>query len=462
MDILLYLSELLKQQTSVGIADLGTFYKKKFAGRYDKEKQSFLPPGYTLQFTASLKEENLLPDFIAAKRNISKESAEYYISQFVEETNKKLEIEHEAELENIGRLFYTEHEGLSFEPSKDVNYGSEFYGLPDVKETEQANETAPVEQIQEAKSELSIAEEKTVDNVHHQVSPIIENVDLDEVNDDLKHTLSNSEYKHNDIVDVEHEELNVPESILAQHEENPNRFGHQPESEEPKTYVNLNEDVSTEKPVSEAPEFIKQQHAEHPNRFGHDPSAHEIIEDEEEKSNWPKVWIGVAILLVIAAIVYFAKPELFNRQEKVAEKQNTPVIDSVKTVNIDSAKLKQDSIAKTDSILKANQVQNKIDSQKAKPVTTVKPATTNLAPQKTGVTTYEVIGASFKTTKKAEQFVAQMKGYGLKARIVPIEGPYKKVSIASFKTEKEAIDARPVLSKKVRIKELDIKQINTP
>jgi len=45
---------------------------------------------------------------------------------------------------------------------------------------------------------------------------------------------------------------------------------------------------------------------------------------------------------------------------------------------------------------------------------------------------------------------------------VPIEGPYKKVSIASFKTEKEALDARPELSKKIRIKELDIKQINTP
>lgn len=456
MDILLYLSELLKQQSSVGIADLGTFYKKKFAGRYDKEKQSFLPPGYTLQFTASLKEENLLPDFIAAKRNISKESAEYYISQFVEETNKKLEVEHEAVLENIGRLFYTEHEGLSFEPVNNVNYGSEFFGLPDVTETQLVDEPEKVSQSEKsvepldadtneeevfeeiAEAPIHIEEDKKAEE---QVFPVIENIELDEVKDDLKHTLPRNQEV--EIIEVEPEEVKIP---LA---------------EEPKTYLNLNEDDATKQYVSEAPEFIKEQHAEHPNRFGHDPLAEEILQ-EEEKSVWTKVWIGVAILIVVAAIIYFAKPDLFNKSEQVIEKPGTMTLDTAKAQKIDSAKVKQDSIAKTDSILKANQVQSKIDSQKAKSIAAVSPQKPVETPQKTGVITYEIIGASFKTTKKAEQFVAQMKGYGLKAKIVPIEGPYKKVSIASFKTEKEALDARPELSKKIRIKELDIKQINTP
>lgn len=470
MDILLYLSELLQQQTSVGINDLGTFYKKKIAGRYDREKQSFLPPGYTLQFTATLKEENLLPDFIAAKRNISKESAEYYIAQFVEGTNKKLELDHEAELENIGRLFYTEHEGLSFEPSNNINYGSEFFGLPNVAEVQPVEEVKHVSLLNEEKTIDETADdvydeiaEAPIKDAHlneqkksdEQILPIIENIELDEVKDDLKNTLPVVEDK----VDVVHEEVAVPEFVKEQHVEHPNRFGHQPESEVPKTYVNLNEDSPTEQPITEAPEFIKEQHAEHPNRFGHDPVDYEVIE-EKEKSNWSKVWIGVAILIVIAAIVYFAKPELFTQQENKPNKVQTPVIDTTASITIDSNKLKRDSIAKTDSILKANQI--KTDSLKNKGAKNVAPKVTETITPKTGVTTYEVIGASFKTTKKAEQFIVQMNRYGLKARIVPIEGPYKKVSIASFKTEKEALDARPGLSKKVRIKELDIKQINTP
>lgn len=455
MDILLYLSELLQQQASVGIADLGTFYKKKFAGRYDKEKQSFLPPGYTLQFTASLKDENLLPDFISAKRNISKESAEYYISQFVEETNQKLEVEHEAVLENIGRLFYTEHEGLSFEPFKNINYGSEFFGLPNVVETQLVDEPQKVSIIEknlEPIAEISgqeifeeIAEAPTPveedKKTKEQLLPVIENIELDEVKDDLKHTLPHNE--DIEIVDIEHEEVKTPAS------------------EEPKTYVNLNDDDVAKQPISEAPEFIKEQHAEHPNRFGHDPLADEFVQ-EEEKSVWTKVWVGVATLIVIAAIIYFAKPYLFNKSEKIIATPDTIAVDTLKTEKVGSARIKQDSIAKTDSILKANQVQSKIDSQKAKSGATVTQQKPIEMLQKTGVTTYEVIGASFKTTKKAELFIEQMKGYGLKAKIVPIEGPYRKVSIASFKTEKEALDARPDLSKKIKIKELDIKQINTP
>ncbi|WP_316830218.1 SPOR domain-containing protein [Pedobacter aquatilis] len=470
MDILLYLSELLQQRTSVGLTGLGTFFKKKFAGRYDKEKQSFFPPGYTLQFTTEIKDEELLPNFISEKRNISAESAAYYIAQFVEDINKKLEIEHEAELENLGRLFFTEHEGLSFEPAKNINYGSEFYGLPSVAETEINSEaetkdtiSSPQETEEEVYEEIAEAPVNStpisneVKNAE-EVLPVIENIELDEVKDDLKNTLSNT----TEAIDVEHEEISVPDAVIEQHEEQPNRFGHQPESEIQKTYVNLNEDVQDEENVIEAPEFIKEQHAEHPNRFGHDPITAEVLEEDEEanKSGWSKIWIAVFVLILIAVIIYFIKPEWFGNQAKVeAPAASVTTVDSSKIEKPDTAKIKQDSIAKTDSILKANQVQSKADTQKTKVVAQVKTAVTK---EEKGVTTYEVIGASFKTEKKAEQFIQQMKGYGITARIVPIEGPYKKVSIASYKTEKEAVEARPALSKKVRIKELDIKQINTP
>ncbi|MCZ4225615.1 hypothetical protein [Pedobacter rhodius] len=578
MDTLLYLSEILQQRTSVGVTGLGTFFKKKFAGRYDKEKQSFLPPGYRLQFTSEVKDEELLQNFIAEKENVSKEIAGYHISEFVEETTRKLEIEHEAELENIGRLFFTEHEGLSFEPSKNINYGSEFYGLPVVAETEPAAEVEKKEDILEKDANIQETEEDVYDEITEgpyaavpfenksYKAPVIENVELDEVKDDLKNTLKHSENLTGEIVEapdfikeqheehpnrfghtpesevediatdqptivnpasadvqneagaveniaeteeetpVKTEETEVPDSILAQHEEHPDRFGHTPESEAenlvaaqqvgentpepettdtvnevevppsvvaphteytsrfslrseteaPKTYINLEDEAKSETTIIEAPEFIKEQHAEHPNRFGHDPMIYEE-EVPQGMSAWLKVTIIILILIIITAITYLIKPELFTGQTE-SIKNTKSVIDSPK-VTVDAVKARQDSIIKTDSILKANQVQQKTDTPKTK--ISALPKTT--APDtKSGNTTYEVIGASFRTTKAAEKFIQQMKGYGVTARIVPIEGPFKKVSLASFKTEKEALNARPLLSKKVRIKELDIKQINTP
>jgi nucleoid DNA-binding protein len=592
MDILSYLLELLQQRKEVGITGLGTFYKKKYPGRYDKEKQTFLPPGYTLQFSTDLTEEEALADFISTKRNISNDSAKHYITQFAEEVNQKLELDHEVELENTGRLFFTEHEGLSFEPVKNINYGSEFYGLPSLSETAiedvKPDSTKEDEEVYDEIAEAPVAPSPFENKAYHH--PVIENVELDEVKDDLKNTLKHSENPAEEIVEApefikeqheehpnrfghtpeseveniaaehqaietpesadaqeetdtientpetevkpiapEPEEIEVPESVVAQHEEHPDRFGHTPESEaeniaseqdtietpesadaqeetdtientpetevepiapepeeievpesvitpqqersnrfslrseteEPKTYINLQDEVKSDEPVIEAPEFIKEQHAEHPNRFGHDP----IVHDEETPpgmSAWLKVTIVILILVIIAAITYLVKPELFTGQTKPVKAAST-VIDSPK-IAIDTAKAKQDSIAKTDSILKANQVQKKADTVKkevVKPV--VKPAIEtpkeNKVVPNTGPSTFDVIAASYKTVAGAEKYIAIVKTRGLNAKIANMAGPWKKVSIASFKTQKEAEEQKEILQKKLKGKGFYVQQI---
>ncbi|UKT62455.1 SPOR domain-containing protein [Pedobacter mucosus] len=527
MDILSYLLEFLRQRKEVGITDLGTFYKKKYPGRYDKEKQSFFPPKYTLQFTSELRNQDAFETFVSTENNVSTKVAQDNISQFVEEIKQKLELVHEAELENLGRLFYTEHEGLSFDASEKFTFGSEFYGLPPIEENENLGE----EEIQEKAEPATIKTpnsaqtiNKTVDNDESKNAfPIIENIELDEVKDDLKNTLHHTnqfvdEHKEvptfikeqheehpnrfghtpeseeqkdsNETVAVptsvieqheehpnrfghtpeseEHKDLNetvaVPASVIEQHEEHPNRFGHTPESEESKIYLNLEDSTGKEEAtIVEAPEFIKEQHIQHPNRFGHNPIPEtEVVEDNNPV--WPKILYGVLILVIIGAIIYFVKPDLFNQQAETRA-QSPVLIDSAKAESVDTSKIKLDSIAKTDSILRANQVQQKVVDTVKK--TTVKPKTPTVIPEPevvkadTGPSTFDVIAASFKTTGKAEEFVKQMKAFGLDAKIVKLSGRLKKVSIASFKTEEEARAQRPILSKKVKIKELDIIQINT-
>ncbi|WP_316845936.1 SPOR domain-containing protein [Pedobacter psychrodurus] len=636
MDILSYLLELLQQRKEVGITGLGTFYKKKYPGRYDKEKQTFLPPGYTLQFSADLTEETALADFISAKRNISNESAKYDIEQFVEEVNQKLELNHEAELENTGRLFFTE-QGIGFEPVKNINYGSEFYGLPSLAETaiEEEKPALPKEEeeIYDEIAEAPVAH-SPFENKSYQ-APVIENVELDEVKDDLKNTLKHAENASEDVVEApafikeqheenperfghtpeseveniaaeqqaietpasideqdktdavenkpeiditeeeiveapefikeqheehpdrfghtpeseaeniaaEHqaietpeseeiideantventpeetptiEEVEVPESIVTQHEEHPNRFGHTPESEveniaaehqaietpeseeiidpientsapetvivpqqeqssrfslrseidEPKTYINLEDSEKQEESVIEAPEFIKEQHAEHPNRFGHDPIEHNQ-ESPQGMSTWLMITIAILALVIIAAITYLIKPELFTGQTTEAIKPAQTVVDSPK-VAIDTLKAKQDSIAKTDSILKANQVQKKADTVKKTIVKTVEkpvaappvetPKEKKIVPNP-GPSTFYVIAASFQSEKKALVFIKQMEKIGLKAEIAKVPGRLKKVSIARFTTEKEAKEQKDILQKKLKGKGYFVQQ----
>ncbi|KIA90819.1 hypothetical protein OC25_24375 [Pedobacter kyungheensis] len=550
MDILSYLLELLQQRKEVGITGLGTFYKKKYPGRYDKEKQTFLPPGYTLQFTADVKEEKALTDFISAKRNISAESAQYYIAQFVEEVNQKLEQDHEIELENTGRLFFTE-QGLDFEPIKNMNYGSEFYGLPSLTETAvEETQTAPVKEDEAVYDEIAEAPivPAPFQNKSYQ-QPVIENVELDEVKDDLRNTLQHTEHaiektaetpatpapepavietpeseeashieeqhevaipeavihQHEEHPNrfghtpeseqankaVEAQEVEVPPAVVHQHEEHPNRFGHTPESEdavaetpdvftpkhqedpnrfrltpEPeaaKTYIPLEEEVKPAEPVVEAPAFIKQQHEEHPNRFGHDPIDHDT--QPQGMSTWLKVVIIALIIIIAAAITYLVKPELFNGQSEPAI-TNPVTVDSPK-VAVDTLKAKQDSIAKTDSILKANQVQKKADTVKktAPKVTPVAPkaetapAKPETEAKKTGPATFEVIGASFGSVEKAEQYIKTLKKVGINAKIAKMPGKRQNVSLGTFTNEKEAVAQKDLLQKKLKGKGYYVQQI---
>ncbi|TBO39964.1 HU domain-containing protein [Pedobacter kyonggii] len=542
MDILSYLLELLQQRKEVGITGLGTFYKKKYPGRYDKEKQTFLPPGYTLQFSAEVTEEEALANFISTKTNVNNDDARNHIAQFVEEVNQKLELDHEAELQNTGRLFFTE-QGLGFEPVKNMNYGSEFYGLPSLAESV-IEETKTDSPKQEEEVYDEIAEAPVVpspfENKSYQ-APVIENVELDEVKDDFKNTLKHTENASAEITEA-------PEFIKEQHEEHPNRFGHTPESEienvaaehqaietpesdetqeivvevpeseiediateqpaietpesedaqgeviatentsaseeintvevpetvvpqnepssrfslrseteEPKTYINLEYEAKKEEPVIEAPAFIKEQHAEHPNRFGHDPIEHGD-ETRQGMSTWLMIAIAVLALVVIAAITYLVKPELFTGETTEAVKPAQVIVDSPKVV-VDTLKAKQDSIAKTDSILKANQVQKKADTFKkvdAKP--TVEAPKENKIVPNTGPSTFYVIAASFQSEKKALVFIKQMEKIGLNAEIAKVPGRLKKVSIASFTTEKEAKEQKDILQKKLKGKGYFVQQ----
>ncbi|WP_342329089.1 SPOR domain-containing protein [Pedobacter sp. FW305-3-2-15-E-R2A2] len=187
MDMLAYLTELIKTRKEVGIPGLGTIYKKKSPGRYDAETHSFLPPSYVLDFSSELRAQTLLIDHICKKRNISPDAATYYVDQFSDEIKKQLEEHEEASFYPLGTLYGTP-DTLSFKPVNDQNFGFDFYGLPPVKEA--ADVVAEPEEILPYSAAPVIAdlqpeeESLTEDPAVHQVTE--EQLELENSNADLR------------------------------------------------------------------------------------------------------------------------------------------------------------------------------------------------------------------------------------------------------------------------------------
>ncbi|MGY3053524.1 nucleoid DNA-binding protein [Pedobacter sp. UYEF25] len=498
MDILINLLEHLRQTNEVGIAGLGTFYKKKYPGSFDKEKKSFSPPKNMLHFTADVKGANTFETFISEKEHVSRESAQDYISQFVEELTQKLKLDHEATLQNIGRLFYTAQLDLSFEASEKFDYGAEFYGLPIIPETKIIEKDILATSENKEHSSIagivadtpSAANEPTETVESSNPFPVIENIELDEVRTDLENTLAHLEtHKINSEqeepikdkqdqsaesstttpTDIETTEVNERDINLADRHFNtpiveprltekefetilPNQETEK-EREDTSTPTvlsvlesNLKKETS-EKQVTDAPEFIKEQHEEHPEKFGTDPMEHPT-----EKSIWPKVFVTFIILLILGGLAYFFQPNLFNRSADPIAKVVAPIDSTkVKITSIDTAKGKQDSIKKADSVLKVNMVQSPVrDSIKGQ----------NIA-NNTPIFTFDVIVASYKTEKAALSYISMMKKNGYNAKIANMTGTRKKISIASFPSEQEAKKQLIILQKKLKGKGFYVQKIKT-
>ncbi|NRF41397.1 hypothetical protein [Pedobacter foliorum] len=459
MDILSYLTELIKTRKEVGISGLGTFYKKKSPGRYDTETHSFLPPSYILDFTDEVRETQSLVNYISKKRNISTEAATYYTDQFASETLKQLSEKQHADFGEMGTI--TGIPGsLIFNPKDQLNFGFDFYGLPLIKEEPVATTN---DSIQEAEIVSDVeAEEQAEEQIpSFEQEPIIteEQLSLEDNNADLGDGSEELEIVH--------------------HKE-------KPAHDDQPVYEEISEVKVTQKPVEpiaiETPEGISDNldAVEEPITpkvvtppFFNTPSPldKQIIESigvEEQNQGLPlyvKITIAFAILLAAGVATYLIKPELFNSVLNKSETIQTDTLqDNVLHDNSDliknNDKLRTDSIALADSLRISNEkaIQTADSLKKdslavatAKP--SVAPATTatSVAPIE-GPVTWEVVGASVINEKEADRFIAQMKAIGITAKVIPtMPGKRRlKISIATFKDEESAKEGRKLLVTKLK------------
>jgi len=465
MDILSYLSELVQTRKFIGVAGLGTLYKKKLPGRYDAETHSFVPPSYTLQFTPEIKEDTVLADFISKKRNVSADTANYFINEFSEGLLKELNEQQKANLGDLGKLVKTNGQ-LIFEPAEKLSYGFDFYGLPSITAEKENNELVIPEQDQH-----ELAAEEILPETPFVEEPITEEPFMEEIA--AEEWIKDEQLSKEEEKLIERQVLPEPEdeptleSVVADNEiieENPGDNKNNIEATDEaavKDEEQLRAEIDTlnfyrskaplEKPsVEEHEEVIWNLNTTNPKITAEAEKIEETTEnvypitEAEENKRTPlylKIILGLLILVVVLATAYFVKPEWFNGLtgynaapvQKVQPKKVAP-IDATDYATANAP-------AKPDTLSTVNPV---TDTLASKTATVKTPADS--------VITYEIIGASMHDQKEADGFIAQMKKSGIKAKVVTnMSGKRLKMSIATLKDEESAKKELDRLSKKLKI-----------
>ena len=508
MDISLYLSELLQSRKTVGIPGLGTIYKKKSPGRYDAAAHSFVPPSYTLSFEEEVIEDNALSSFISKKRNVSEDTAVYFINEYVSNLQKELSDNQEANLGDIGNLKKSDgHIVLNLTGS--INYGFDFYGLPTVKSAdtplvETVTENSPQQQNVEREADV-IEDVGTAEDLYvleeadapEETEAYEEEIHIDVVPEEpVAHEETEPSKDEVNIEVVPEEEAPQPEAleeIIKENEiseENPGDViipqvealadetvienTIQPSAETKKE--EQQKDTEQLRAQIEALNFYRSKSPSTPYQTNKDneviwqlkeseASKEKPIEpekvtrvylEEEEPKKATNIYIHIlkiaAVLVVLAAAAFMLMPSLFNGINDRATKTDTAG-QQVKTTALPAV---------TDSTLVQDTATVKTDTTQASktpvspaPATTTVPAVTAPVTQAAvadSVLSYEIIGASVINQKEADHFIYLMKRSGIKAKVVTnIPGKRLKMSIATLKDEASAKLERDRLQKKLKI-----------
>jgi hypothetical protein len=454
MDVLSYLSELIQTRKAVGISGLGTVFKKKIPGRYDAGTHSFIPPSYTLDFTDEIKEETLLASFIGSKRNVSTDTATYFINEFSSDTLRRLNNDGSIEFGDLGKLVKSGNQ-ISFQPAESINYGFDFYGLPAVKDEQEqpAEAISEIEDIEEpvtietspaSTQEIPSVETEETLSAEPEEAAVTEEPTLESVTADNESTEENP---------GDEKPVTVPEETTTISEETPAN----PFSQYKKNEQQLREEIESLNFYRSKSPYLKSTgpaDEEVIMKLNKITAREDIVEESPAIDPYPvyptqaneqktmpaylKVLISLGILALMIGIVYQIKPDIFNAFTGKAPAKKLTTSASRKGVLTTSS---DDSLT-TDSIQKSGASLSPEDTLiKTLPATPVDTATV-----------YEIIGASMHDQKEADNFIALMKRSGIDAKVVTnMSGRRLKMSIATLRDEKTAKEELDRLSKKLKI-----------
>lgn len=132
MNLANYINDLLYRYDCVIVPDFGGFVTNKIGASLDKNTHTFYAPSKQITFNSHLTvSDGLLANYIASSENISFEKASNAITLCVIRWQNELQSK-ALKIGAIGSLSLNENDQIIFEPSKQVNYLPESFGLATV------------------------------------------------------------------------------------------------------------------------------------------------------------------------------------------------------------------------------------------------------------------------------------------------------------------------------------------
>ena len=122
-------TELIADHDQVGLPGVGTFVAEVVPATFSDKGYTINPPYRRLSFHPSRTEDRLLTDFYAASNGITKEAAETYLTQFLQELKTVLKERKTIVLPGLGRLRATVENNFFFVPDADLDIFPDGFAL---------------------------------------------------------------------------------------------------------------------------------------------------------------------------------------------------------------------------------------------------------------------------------------------------------------------------------------------
>lgn len=130
MQLETYISDLLYRYECVTVPNLGAFLSQHVSATVHESTNAFYPPKKRLSFNQQIQtSDGLLANYIAGNENITFEEASKKIASRVKSIRFLLNEGKTVKLKNIGELVLNEEEKIQFNPSYNLNYLKDAFGL---------------------------------------------------------------------------------------------------------------------------------------------------------------------------------------------------------------------------------------------------------------------------------------------------------------------------------------------
>jgi len=137
-----HISQLLFQYDCVIVPNLGGFVANYKPASIQSVKNTFYPPSKGISFNKNLKNnDGLLVNAISKTNNTSYVEANKIVEAAVALMNKTLKENKRLKIENVGELFFDNENRVQFDPSTNVNYLLESFGLSSFQQFPVKHET---------------------------------------------------------------------------------------------------------------------------------------------------------------------------------------------------------------------------------------------------------------------------------------------------------------------------------